>query len=796
MSGTWSDWQDGYVFPPRGIFHSVLYKYLNPNITDPSTNTVDVLRENGNVQLLQSKPPTWDTYSSEYQIGWYAGLGPEWHFIRPNTIAPLLLTLFRGVEYSVRPDRVGTEFDAYMEFESDVYTPFWTPVAITVLANGGDTPGDFRLKAIFNPPAIDLNPPTTYQRLPLSVWDDSTSIVALSLSAASQIIPYVPQAAYTPPNTATSVLFYVESDTAPGSSSTNLMVGLSPYSSLNLLTPRWRYWIPDAPTFAIPTHTNGRVIHSMIVDCSSPNPVVMFNQPIFTEMFVDSEGLGLIESIPEIGVVILVSGYYGQYQQPRTSGINVMDANDGTLRASIAIDTDDNYAIALFVNPHDPTECAVFFEGKIVVVTGLDTPNPVIARIILNIPDTYSKDDGWPYGVTDLYRPGSVWLSVQNGYADVPIMGTYLSEAGPTEQFGVSAIDPYDAIGQARTPGRSYWGIVGADDNADVYLLQQIVAVTDARTYPPKLTMVPYTVTPLVPNYEEGSLDYLNAGSFTLSANAKTGRVISGYTALSTEIDTTTIPGSTEHPYRYSVLITSINIPPDSPKDPPLVVSGLPNLVRTVVPLTQTWEGFFSPNALGYVANPPPGVVLDPPPSNTSVVGSYPVLTTDDEDVSYLEYVQGPWANPVGDLSSLKVNAVPGIKLAPFAIPPGSRASQLLVEAQMWTSVLNPDMIGSGATTAPLWSAAIIDNGVITQPGDSGGPFTHQMPIGQWQVMQSANHATANMSGRGDQTMWDALAAGNLVVSVGQQSNAYSTPPGWTLRVSSIRVSIVLISGA
>lgn len=671
----WSDWQTPWSWD-GAVDQVIVTRKQTPSGTDPAYDGVTISKPSwySTPVYLDCTKQTQTSYNPAYtqQSAMQVSVQADWQTDRQWT-PPALNDLHMGLDYGVRPDRLPTDPDAFIQYESGINTLSWSFFDVSVNYNNGAPAGSFRMRAVVNQP-LGLDPSTT--AYPPSAWPTDSGAVVISGTAA-QTSGYLGRF-YLPDLAATSFLIWPESDSIAYSF---LRLAVSPgYPRPKLTSPRWRYWIPDqipSHPYIAPTHN----IRVMSVDCSGDQPKVLSNKKIPSDFLFDSTSATLFTlRVPELSINALASPTY--YNAPSVRNALLVFDDDGNLLSQTTFHesaTGHPSPIGLYGNPQDPTECAaVLQDGTICVISHLDT-TPAHTRTIFMNSSAVSYMD-WPVFGSNPYLvgPGLLDLPVPKaGMPDIPLYARNYHSLKMTE-IGRDTIEKWDPAGVAEMGQRLVWASIGELSTYEDYEERPAVYITDYRD-PSKPVTTKQFLLPrqgVVPKWEPpNTIDYLSAGSFTLAASDQFGRVVHGYLVLSDDPDdTTTVPGVTVYtPGRYTALVSVIDGEPgpNPPRDESII--GLPtDLMRTFVDIPVTWEGFYRTSQSD--------MSLDQeivPDATHLVVGNSPVLTSDDQ-ATYLEH-QFVTADPNGLVDYFAV------KIGPLQAPEGSMIEQLNVEAGFWT---------------------------------------------------------------------------------------------------------------
>lgn len=607
----WSDWQDPVTISGTYSWATVT-RTTDTAGTDPTTNKVSVYRSSlvGSVVGLRADKQLYNGSTSASQSGWQWYTRADWATVR-TAIPGSLQSLIRGVQYSIRPDQTDPAApDAYVEYEAGGNTLTWPSLTFNLNNNSGDPAGDYRIK-ILPTDALNLSDGT----YPLSTWGASIDAATVVYSGSgTDVVPKSGIAEVTPEANQPAFFIFVESDGVPDSvSNVSLTVSFTESSPI-ITTPRWRYWIPDRPTFP-PVPAEGHV-RAMMVDCTGDAPVVTSDVLWRSDLHLAYTPVVLF--IPSLSRIVVCT----------TGEITTWDAVSGALLSTITIF--NTYMIGVYGNPADPTECVVVTGAPLVlfVVKGLDTSTPYVDRAIWG----YPSGNPWLVAVGDPYRAGSGALDANQISSDYgqPVVADSLQTPGL-----IRTLVTVDGVYVDDTAGTAPYGDAGvvfqyiAENDND--FVQGVILMDNRDPVNPKALNFNWDVfASVVPNFVSGGFsgNWLSAGSFTTSADGKSGVILSGYTVLSDDPpDTTTIPGTTIYlnEARYGVVVTKIVGPPFAPQTNDIIpLLSTPPIKRTIA--VEVVAPTFRLGATNAIV---------PPDAQHVVVGSAPLDATDNS--SYLE---------------------------------------------------------------------------------------------------------------------------------------------------------------
>lgn len=347
--------------------------------------------------------------------------------------------------------------------------------------------------------------------------------------------------------------------------------------------------------------------------------------------------------IPEHGVFLFYHNNYGR--------ISLYSRVDGTWITDILtqmplVNGSGTLVVAFFPNPNDSTEVAAVLDiDRILVIRGLDTPNPTVDHTIRTYSDAQvawvseSYVDPYTSGVGDPYRqtPGKYlfeqsWINSQTRPDQVGIWSADPHHPGHRVKQGGGYFNVWDAGGIANFSDRIAWAQVGSDytdpNNREVYKVFVGAAENAAVT----LSDATVDMVGVVPHYDpnndpQSTVDYLNVDSFSLSGNANAGAFLWGGTMLSGDATTNGIN------QRYTVVVAKVSSRSYKVDGPRAEIVGLPTSLvdssdptKVIAPISSTFRNPTAPNA------------TTPMTAAMQKVGTGVILDTADGDTSYLEY--------------------------------------------------------------------------------------------------------------------------------------------------------------
>lgn len=550
-----SSWQDALILnqPSLPLLGPASVRQVSKSATvagnDPTYDKVTVSTGYGGLLAVYEYRYTSGTPDSMRYC--YLHFAPRsWELSRPLIPEPLAEKV-QGLEYSRIPSVPATTKDGWVEWEAGDNTITWPSFAVSLDSISGNPAGAFRVRL-----ALDPDLPKDLGNYDPSAWGalDSTATTVFTGDGST---PTGQIATVTIPDGTKAFLLWVESDSTADSS---VAVSYQGQIVPTVTTPRWRYWIPDGPTYTNPVQdTTGARVRSIIVDCSSSAPSVTSHQTVRAELNIlgNANGQGL--SIPSSGRSVFVDA----------EGFLSLWGASGSLLSTLHLyDGRSRYVDGIFANPSDPTECAVVVDSPVIyVVKGLDDV-PFVDRVIYDLP---RSTDDWLTGSTDPYRVSHGLLNV--GFPDVtgdnptePLVFRPMNPAGADRAIGTTSNWYYDPGGNAEMgPGRVIHQYIGEPfvDATDQVVEGLILDYRDPEDL--KVRNLTFPIGDVIPNFvpDDYRLDWLISGSFGISANGPLGLALGAMTALTDDPnDTTSVPGTTIYgPNRFSLVVTKVSGP-------------------------------------------------------------------------------------------------------------------------------------------------------------------------------------------------------------------------------------------